>query len=435
MISMDEYKARRQRLLQQVGPGNGVIVFANNEVTRNGDNVYPFRQNSDFYYLTGFNEPDAVLVLTPDQEYEVTLFNRPRDLEQEQWTGPRVGQEGACKVLGMDAAYPIDEFPNQVQNILGQCKKVYYAMGKVKAHDQLLLASYDSLRKFQRRGKGMPDQFINLDSLLHEMRLFKSLEEQRIMRQVASISAAAHCVAMQQTRVGGNEYQVAAAIKHHYFVAGCQEVAYQPIVASGANATILHYVENRRQLQDGELLLIDSGAELDNYAADITRTFPINGRFSGEQKAIYELVLEAQLQAINLIKPGTKWNSLQNEIVKIITQGLVDLGILRGNVEQLIATEAYKKVYMHGSGHWLGLDVHDVGDYKINNEWRELEPGMVLTVEPGIYIGATEKSIDEKWHHIGVRIEDDVLVTATGCEVLSKEAPKQISDIEALMND
>jgi len=403
---------------------------------RNRDAEYHYRQDSDFHYLTGFPEPDAVLVLKPGREHgEYILFCRERDPASEIWTGPRSGQEGAMEQYGADDAFPIDDIDEILPGLLEGVDRVFYTMGEYSDFDQHVIAWVNQLRKQSRGGMHTPGEFVALDHLLHEMRLFKSSHEVKAMRKAASISAKAHCRAMQACRPGQYEYQIEAELLHEFMQAGSRFPAYASIVAGGANACVLHYIDNKDALQDGALLLIDAGAEYDYYAADISRTFPVNGTFSPAQRALYEVVLKAQYAAIAQVKPNKHWNDPHEAAVRVITEGLVELGILKGEVDKLIEEAAYKRFYMHRTGHWLGMDVHDVGDYKIDDEWRVLEPGMTLTVEPGLYIPAGSKKVAKKWWDIGIRIEDDVLVTKTGHEVLTHGVPKEVDEIEALMGN
>jgi Xaa-Pro aminopeptidase len=434
MIEMTEYAKRRNQLMQKIGP-NGIVILPSAPVAqRNGDYDYPFRQQSDLYYLTGFEEPESVAVFIPERsEGEFILFNRPRDREREIWNGIRAGQAGACETYCANQAFSISELENKLPELLEGRADIYYALGVDKAFDKVLLHALNKIRGKIRNGHQPPLGFKDITDTVHEMRLIKSTAEIDLMRQAAQISAQAHVRAMQHCKPGVNEYQLEAEILYEFNRNGARFPAYTSIVGSGANSCILHYDNNNQPIVAGDLVLIDAGAEFHNYAADITRTFPANGIFSAEQRAIYELVLTAQLAGIETARPGIEWPVMQDVIVKVITKGLMDLGILKGNLDDLIEKQAYFPFYMHKSGHWLGLDVHDVGRYKVNGKWRTLEAGMVLTVEPGIYISADTPNVDKRWHNIGVRIEDDVLITADGHEVLSHHAPKNIADIENLM--
>lgn len=435
MISQKEYQIRRNKLAQKLPAGSIAIIPAAHEVLRNGDAHYRFRQDSNFYYLTGFNEPDALLVLIAGADTQSVLFNRTRNPAEEQWTGKRLGQDGALSELGMHAAFPIDSVAEELPKLLNGKSAIYYALARNPEMEKTIMQSLKTLKGQVRRGVKVPDQLCDLEPILGEMRLFKSDAELDLMRRAASISVKAHQHAMRRCKHLEHEYQLEAELVYEFSRHGCRSVAYDPIVGSGENACILHYTENNKPLHRGSLVLIDAGGEFENYAADITRTFPINGKFSPEQKSIYELVLKAQKAGIAAIKPGLLWNEVQQIMVRILTEGLCALGILQGDVKELIAQEAYKPFYMHNSGHWLGLDVHDSGLYKINGEWRALEPGMVLTVEPGLYISSNSAGVDKRWWGIGVRIEDDVVVTKTGHEVLTAALPVDVDEIEALMRD
>jgi len=433
MLKQSEYKNRRQALLAKMAAHSIAIIPAAHDIERNFDNTYPFRQENDFYYLSGFDEADALMLLVKQEtDCEYILFSKQRDAKMELWTGPIIGQAGAQLDYAADQAFDIESLNELLPSFLLEKKHIYYKLGVDRKLDDKLIEHIDQVRHRARSGAQAPTEIINPDDLIHELRLHKSEAEQAIMRQACQISVSAHQAAMKATQPGKFEYQVEATLHATCAEQGARFQAYPSIVAGGKNACTLHYTANNAELNDGDLLLIDAGCELQNYASDITRTFPVNGKFSPEQRAIYELVLKSQLAAIEIIKPGSAWDAAQQIIVKIITEGLVALDILQGEVEQLIEDHAYAAFYMHRSGHWLGLDTHDRGVYKIDNQWRVLEPGMVLTVEPGIYI-APDAEVDEKWRGIGVRIEDDVLVTATGNEVLSAGLIKSVDDIEAFM--
>lgn len=432
--SRKEYRQRRKRLMDIVNSDGIAILPAAPQRVRNRDVEYPYRPDSDFYYLTGFPEPEAVAVLIPDRpQGEYVLFCRERDPEREQWDGYRAGLEGACEIYGADDAFPIDDLDDILPGMLENRERVYYSMGMDAAFDQRVVKWLNRVRERVRTGVTAPAEFVTLQHHLHEMRLFKSPAELRLMRQAAAISAAAHERAMRNCRPGMTEYQLEAELTHEFMRHGARSPAYPSIVGSGANGCILHYIENSATLDDGDLVLIDAGCEYDCYASDITRTFPVNGRFSQAQRDVYDIVLAAQSAAIGQVKPGNHWNDPHEAAVKVLTQGLVDLGILKGKVSELVKNQAYSPYYMHRTGHWIGMDVHDVGDYKVDSEWRLLEPGMVMTVEPGLYLKADIKGLARRWHNIGIRIEDDVQVTKTGYEVLSKAAPKDPDAIETLM--
>jgi len=435
MISMTEFSQRRHALMQKIGPNSIVVLPSAKECLRNGDAFFPFRQSSDFYYLTGFAEPESVLVLAPNRkEGEYILFNRVRDRDREIWDGPRVGQENACHTYLADQAFPIESLQTMLPDLLVGRESVYYPYGLHAEFDELLMQSINYIRAKIRSGVPIPTTFIDSASLLHEMRLFKSAAEVETMQKAIDITGQAHIRAMQACQPGLYEYQLEAELAYEYNRNGARAPAYSSIVGSGRNSCILHYVNNDKKIANGDIVLIDAGAEYQHYAADITRTFPANGKFSAEQRAIYELVLTAQLQAIESLKPGAAWTGAQDIIVKVITQGLIDLKILKGNLESLIEQQAYFPFYMHRSGHWLGLDVHDVGRYRLaTTGWRSLAAGMVFTVEPGIYISADIPGVPERWHNIGVRIEDNLLITDKGHKVLSQHIPKTVAEIETIM--
>jgi len=433
-ISKSEYAQRRKRLMAEMAPESVAIIPAAREVTRSRDTEYPFRQNSDFFYLTGFEEPDAVLVLVPGRRQgQVIMFCRDRDPELELWNGYRQGPEGVIKNFAMNDAYPESDIDDIIPGLIEGRSTIYYSMGHDDQFDRQVLSWVNQIRAKVRNGAKPPGDISDLAFLLHEHRLIKSDAELKIMQKAADISADAHCRAMLESRVGRYEYHLESAICHTFSENGARYPAYNSIVGAGKNACVLHYTENNARMEDGDLVLIDAGCEYQGYAADITRTFPVNGKFSEPQRALYDLVLKSQLAAIAAVKPGKKWNTPHDVTVRVITQGLVELGLLKGDVKTLIAEEAYRDFYMHRAGHWLGLDVHDVGEYRIDGKWRPLEPGMVLTIEPGIYVAADNKKVAKKWRGIGVRIEDDVVVTESGCEVLTRGVPKTADAIEALM--
>lgn len=430
----DEFARRRRQLMKMMGKGGIAILPAVPEKTRNSDVTYHYRPDSDFFYLTGFSEPEAVAVLVPGRaQAEYVLFVRDRDPLRETWDGRRAGPEGATRDYGADDAFPIGDIDDILPGLMENCSRVYYTMGLHQEFDHRVVGWVNTLKAQSRTGAPPPQEFVALDHFLHDMRLFKSRTELLAMRQSARIAVAAHLRAMRFVRPGRKEYEVMAEMLHE-FQRNNADIAYHPIVGGGANACILHYHENADTLKDGDLLLIDAGCEFDLYASDITRTFPVNGRFTPEQRAVYEIVLEAQLAAIAQTLPGSHWNEPHDAAVRAITQGLVKLGILKGRVSTLIKEGAYRKFFMHRTGHWLGMDVHDVGDYKVAEQWRVLEPGMALTVEPGIYIPAGMRGVARRWWNIGVRIEDDVVVTREGNEVLTAALAKEPDDIERLMN-
>ena len=433
-IPKSEYARRRQTLMARMEPNSIAILPAAPMYIRNRDVEHVYRQDSDFQYLSGFPEPEAVIALIPGREHgEYVLFCRERDPERELWDGLRAGQDGAIAHYGADDAFPIGDIDDILPGLIEGRERVYYAIGTNETFDHQLMEWIKLIRSKARQGAQPPSEFVALDHLLHEMRLYKSANEVKVMRHAAEISARAHVNAMRASRAGLHEYHLEAELDYEFRKGGAKMPAYGSIVAAGKNACILHYRENDAALEDGDLVLIDAGCEIDCYASDITRTFPVNGKFSPEQKAIYELVLAANEEAFKHIAPGKHWNEAHEATVRVITAGLVELGLLEGDVEALIAAEAHKAFYMHRAGHWLGLDVHDVGDYKIGGQWRVLEPGMAMTVEPGIYIAADNQDVARKWRGIGVRIEDDVVVTKTGCEILTSGVPKAVAEIEALM--
>lgn len=433
-MKQSEFKRRRKALMQQIGKGNIALIASASSHTRNRDVEFPFRQDSDFYYLTGFNEADSLAVFIPGREQgEYILFCREFDEKKALWEGAHAGLEGATEHYEADDSFPIDDMDDILPGMLENKSKVFYPMGRDSDLDHQLLEWITHIRKQSRNGINAPGELVCLEHLLHEMRLFKSPAELKLMRQAAEVSCKAHTRAMQQCRAGLYEYQIESEIVHEFMQQGLRYVAYPSIVAAGKNACVLHYVDNKDKLKKGDLLLIDAGVECDHYAADITRTFPVSGVFSEAQKQLYQLVLDAQYAAIEQIQPGKPWNHAHDVSVEVLTKGLVKLGLLKGRVSKLIKDEKYKQFYMHRIGHWLGMDVHDVGDYKVDDEWRLLEPGMVLTIEPGLYIPEDCESVDAKWRGIGIRIEDDVLVTKEGHEVLTHAVAKEIDEIERLM--
>ncbi len=443
------FARRRRELMDRMGPGSLALLPAAPSMPRNRDVHYPYRQDSDFYYLTGFPEPEAVAVLAPGGEHEFLLFCRERDPDMEIWHGRRAGPRGAMDRYGVDNAHPIAEIDKLLPPLLENRERVFHAIGYNPDFDRRVMDWIAQVRGKARTGVRAPAVFVALEHLLHEMRLHKEPEEAAVMRESARIAAEAHRQAMRVCRPGMMEYELEAEILHT-FVRNGAGWSYPSIVGGGDNSCILHYTENNAPLRDGDIVLIDAGAELDGYASDITRTFPISGRFSGEQRAIYEIVLAAQRAAIDKVRPGCHFNEPHDAAVRTLTEGLVALGLLHGEVEGLIKEERHKALYMHRTGHRLGMDVHDVGDYKTGDDWRAFEPGMVTTIEPGLYIPAggkimdahwarlgihLEAELDERWWRIGVRIEDDVLVTPDGNEILTRAAPKESDEIEALMRE
>jgi Xaa-Pro aminopeptidase len=425
------YAARRARLAAMLGDSIAIVPTAP-ECIRNRDAHYPYRYDSYFYYLTGFREPEAVLVLAGGAAPQSILFCREKNVEREIWDGHRHGPAAARQTFALDAAHPIAELDARMPDLLADRPAVHVHLGADAAWDARVLGWINAVRGRARSGVAAPQDIRDVRVLLDDMRLCKDEHEVALMRRAGEISGNAHCLAMQAARPGATEYEIEAVLQHEFRRCGAQAPAYTPIVAGGANACVLHYVENSATLANGDLLLIDAGCELDGYASDITRTFPVNGRFSGPQRAVYELVLAAQAAAIAVVKPGARWNDPHDAAVRVLAQGFIDLGLLQGTLDAVLEQESYRQFYMHRTGHWLGLDVHDAGEYKVGGAWRELRSGMVLTVEPGCYV-RPGPGVPEAFAHIGVRIEDDALVTAGGCEILSSSAPKSVADIEALM--
>lgn len=432
-MNKDIYARRRAELVNQIGENDVVIVPTAPERPRNGDVVYQFRPDSDFHYLCGFVEPDAVLVISPGRaQGEFVLFCREKDPFREMWDGRRVGLEGAMEFYGADDAFPFEDMHEILPGMMEEKEKVFTNVGRYPDFDAQLLQWMNKIKQDTRRGKHAPYEFVDLNHILHEQRLFKRPDEVNLMRKAGKMTAAGHKRAMQACRPGMYEYQVQAELECEFRKAGSRYNAYPSIVAGGQNACILHYVENDAVLKNGDLLLIDAGAEYQCYAADISRTFPVNGKFSPEQKTLYDIVLESQSAAFEKCGPGFTWNDPHMAAVEVIAQGLLDEGLLTGTLEQVMETSSYTQFYMHRTGHWLGMDVHDVGDYQVEDAWRELEPGMVFTVEPGIYVSPSEK-VDPRWHNIGIRIEDNVVVQRDGFENLTAAAPKTVQEIEDLM--
>ncbi len=429
-MPVQTYASRRERLLQEVGPDAVIALSAAPVRLRNGDTPYPYRQDSDFWYLTGLDEPEAVLVLTPNGPVESTLFLRPKDPERERWDGHRLGIAAAPEALGVDRALDIASLDQVLPDLLTGRQDLYYLMGQHATFEAHLNALRCDLQQ-EAGGPGGPTTVVSLQPLLHEQRLIKSQEEIKWMKKAAQISAGAMTLAMQRAPQVSNEAQLHATLIGAYAEHQAQP-AYQPIVAGGERALILHYIENDQALNPDQLVLIDAGCEIHGYAADISRTFPVSGRFSPEQRAVYEVVLEAQTQAIDCVRVGRSYHDFHDKATDVLTQGLIDLGLLKGSVDENLETETYRRFYMHKTGHWLGLDVHDVGDYRIDEQWRVLERNMVLTVEPGLYIDQGD-DIPERFRGIGIRIEDDIRVTRDGPDVLTAGVPKAVDEIEALM--
>lgn len=432
-MTQQEYLRRRQALLANMQPGSAALIFAAPEATRSNDSEYPYRQSSDFWYFTGFNEPEAVLVLikSDDTHNHSVLFNRVRDLTAEIWFGRRLGQDAAPEKLGVERALAFSEIDEQLYQLLNGLDMVYHAQGEYKYADELVFTALDKLRKGSRQNLSAPASITDWRPLVHEMRLFKSPEELDVMRRAGEISALAHTRAMEKCHPGMFEYQLEGEILHEFNRHGARFPSYNTIVGGGENGCILHYTENESELRDGDLVLIDAGCEYRGYAGDITRTFPVNGQFSPAQRAVYDIVLESLETALTLFRPGTSIQEVTGSVIRIMVNGLVKLGILKGDLEELIADNAHRAFFMHGLSHWLGLDVHDVGGYGADRS-RTLEPGMVITVEPGLYI-APDADVPAEYRGIGIRIEDDIVITESGNENLTASVVKKADEIEALM--
>jgi Xaa-Pro aminopeptidase len=430
-LNAKEFARRRKELSSMIGANGIAVLAAAPERIRSRDTHYSYRPDSDFYYLTGFAEPEAVAVLMPGRaEGEFLMFCRERDPERELWDGPRAGPDGAVAAYGAADAFPIADLDDILPGLLERCDRVYYSIGATE-FDQRLLAFIQALNAKRQIGHA-PSELVALDHLLHEMRLFKSRAESSVLRQSAKIAVAAHARAMRAAKPGMMEYELEAEFLHEFRRHGA-ECSYPPIVATGVNACVLHYRSNDAQLADGDLVLIDAGCELEMYASDVTRTWPVNGTFSKPQRELYEVVLAANQAATTAAQVGNHWNDPHDAAVVAITKGLKELGLLKGRVSNLIKSQKYRQFFMHKTGHWLGLDVHDVGDYKVHDHWRLLEPGMVMTVEPGIYVSPASKHVDKRWRGIGIRIEDDVQITRDGPEVLTAGLPTTVAEIERHM--
>ncbi|MCO1333402.1 aminopeptidase P N-terminal domain-containing protein [Microbulbifer sp. OS29] len=431
-ISRAEYASRRSRLMAELPEGSLVIVSSSSEQLRSRDTFFPFRQDSDFLYLTGFQEPESLLVLVPGRaQGETLLFCRECDAEKERWDGPRLGPERAARQCSLSDGFPIGDLDDILPGLMEGRDRVYFPMGRYPHLDR-------RIRSYQQRiaaapdGKGAPEM-VDLDYQLRELRLIKSSQEIRLMGKAAEISAEAHLRAMTRCQPGLCEFQLEAALLHTFVNSGARETAYPTIVGGGSNALIMHYCSNNAALADGDMVLVDAGCEYRGYVADITRSYPVNGRFNGAQRALYEIVLAAQQAAIDQVVEGNHWDQPHAASVEEITRGLVDLGLLRGEIQGLIESGAYQRFYMHRVGHWLGMDVHDVGDYRVHGAWRQLEAGMVMTIEPGIYVPINDENIPAEFRGIGIRIEDDIALTNRGAQILSAAAPKTIEDIEYTM--
>lgn len=431
MIDKELFKARREQFMSRMD-GGIALFFAAPVFIRNHDVEFEYRQDSNFYYLTGFEEPESICVLAPEHDdARFMLFVRARDKARETWTGHRAGAEGAMEVYGADKAWTVDQAEAMLKDLLGNTGKLYYSIGKYAEADARILALYRALSAMYRVGIHPPAEMVDPASILWDMRLFKQPADLKLLQQAIDISALGHRAAMEAAAPGKYEYQVQAAMEYTFRRNGSQRNGYPSIVGSGPNGTILHYIENNRQIRDGELVLIDAGAEYGYFSADITRTFPAGGKFTAEQKAVYSAVLSAQKKAIQMCRPGNTVMAVHDVALLALVESMVDLGLLQGNVQENIENKTYEKYYMHRTSHWLGMDVHDVGKYKNGDQWRKLEEGMVLTVEPGIYIGADDEH--ERFRNTGIRIEDDVLITRQGCEVLTAACPKEVGDLEELI--
>jgi len=432
MIKTPEYIKRRQQLMKMAGPNSITLLASRPQYLRNGDVHYAYRQDSDFYYLSGFNEPESVMVLLPDQKgAQQILFCRETDPKKIMWDGPMAGTQGVVDHHGFDAAYDIQEIDQRMPGLLKGCEKVCFKIGDNNEFDHKIAQWIKAIETRHGQKSKAPEEFMSISHVIHDMRLYKSPAEIKCLKKSADIAAAAHIQMMQSCQAGQHEFELQAEYSRH-LIQQRSHSSYPPIIGSGENGNILHYINNDRLMQDGDLVLIDAGAEYDFYASDITRTFPVNGRYSARQKDLYEVVLQAQSDAINAVQVGNHWNDFHEAAVSTISQGLLDLKIIKGSLEQVLEEKTYSHYYMHMTGHWLGLDVHDCGDYRVDDLWVELEDNMVLTVEPGLYI-SENSSAPKAWRGMGIRIEDDVQVTKKGPVVLSKNAPKLIPEIEQIM--
>ena len=427
----NNFSERRLQLSNKVLDDSAIIVASALVKSRISDTDYAYRQDSNFYYLSGYEEPDSLILIRPNHEKEkFIIFCRDRDPLREQWDGFRTGQDGAIQEYQADNAYSINSIDQMMPELLAGVKNIYFSMSAPCGVDLKISQWVEDIRKNTRAGAEPPHNLLSLDSILHEMRLIKEDHEMDLMKQAADITTEAHIRAMQAVTPGMYEYQLEAEYLYAFNKNGARSPAYNSIVGGGNNSCILHYVENNAELKDGDLVLVDAGCEYKYYASDVTRTFPVNGKFSPEQKEIYSIVLEAHKQSMEQAKPGNKWNLMHEKSVEVIVEGLLDLGLLKGTKDQVIENGDYSKFYMHRIGHWLGMDVHDVGGYKQDGDWRDLEKGMVMTIEPGIYILDSLEDVDDKWKGIGVRIEDDIVVTESGFEVLTPNVPRTIEEVE-----
>ena len=427
-------KPQLEEFMRRMAPKSVAIIPGAHDTRRSNDTHYRFRQDSDFFYLTGFEEPDSLAVIRSDVEPKYTLFVRPRDPEREIWDGRRAGVEGAKSEFGAGEAFPIDEFEAKLNEFLDGAEILYYRLGVDRELDDTIVKELVRMRGWNRKPVHPPQTIVDPATIVHELRVLKSAEEIEIMQAAADIAAEAHVEAMKAVKPGMREYQVEALIEQVFRRHGAAAPAYTSIVGAGPNATVLHYINNDGELRDGDLLLVDAGAEYKGYASDITRTYPINGRFTPAQREIYDLVLKAQMSCVEMVRPGVTHEQLKQHSIEVLTEGMVQLGLLEGKPEELIKEKKYEKFYMHGLGHMIGIDVHDVGRYYYGQESRALEPSVIMTVEPGLYISTETKDVPEKYLGIGVRIEDDVLCTSNGPRVLTSKVPKQAEEIEALMS-
>lgn len=423
--------------MRQIGGGAAIFPSAPASI-RNGDVEHEYRQNTDLYFLTGFEEPNSVAVMVPDHpEHRFVLFVQPKDPEREVWTGKRAGEDGARREYGADQAFSIDKLSEELHKLLVKADRIYYSFGVDAAFDQRIVGLMRWFQSERQRSGWGPCAVIDPAEILHTMRLVKAEEDLGLLRHAVDISARGHLAAMSALRPGIYEYELEAVLRYAFLKRGSRRTGYQPIVASGPNATVLHYISNDRRIEGGDLVLIDAGAEFGYYTGDISRTMPASGKFSDDQKLLYQLVLGAQLEAISMIRPGATFIDPHNRAVRVLTEGLVGLGLIddTGDIDRAIEEEKYKQFYMHRTSHWLGMDVHDAGPYKVADEWRRLEPGMVMTVEPGLYISPDAEDVPLRYRGIGIRIEDDVLVTEQGFEVLSAAVPKSVKEIETIIQD
>jgi Xaa-Pro aminopeptidase len=429
----EQTRQRREEFMRRIAGGIAIFPSAPTAI-RNGDVDHEYRQDSDFYYLTGFEEPNSVAVLVPGHpDHKFVLFVQPKEREREVWTGWRAGEEGAKRDYGVDAAFTIDKLDEELPKLAEKADRIYYRFGSDPAFDRRLVALMPRFqRQRQREGTG-PASVIDPAELLHDMRLVKSADELALLRRAIDITCEGHLAAIQAIKPGSNECEVEAVLRYVFRKQGSPRSGYAPIVAAGSNATVLHYTVNNEPIEAGDLVLIDAGAEFGYFTGDVTRTLPASGRFTADQAALYQLVLDAQREAIDAVRPGATFIAPHDRAVRVLTEGMVRLGLLEGEIDKLIEESAYKKFYMHRTSHWLGMDVHDAGPYKVGDEWRRLSPGMVMTIEPGLYIAEDLEGVDPRYRGIGIRIEDDVLVTEQGCEVLSSRVPTSIEEIERLM--